>query len=506
MAKNKPEEVYGIDLGTTNSCIALVGDDGLPHVINNADDKYTTPSVVYYDTDQGVVVVGEEAKLQMQGDPERSVAFIKRELGNPNYSRSIDGEEITPLKISAMILKKVVADANAARAEQGKDPITKAVITVPAYFGNTEKELTRRAGELAGLEVLRLIPEPTAAAISYGTTGPDGKIFMVYDLGGGTFDISIMRVKGNDFEELSNDGDHHLGGVDWDIMLLNYALRQHDLGIEYEDIQDSRDVGRMLINAERAKVNLSNNTSVNLNLIYKRKTYITPISRDDFEDLTYDRVDSTIILMKRAIKHSRVPITADDISEIILVGGSSSMPMIRKAVEKAFPKAQIRLDRVKSNKAVAEGAAIYAHRLGVTPPPPPLPSRSYGISCFVDDKEVVSNVLTRKDPIGTESFRMYETLKEGQTSATLAIYENISFDEHTPLLRSTLLASNELTWGVPVPKGTDLKVIMKLSPDGTLRVSGECNGHQATYNVTVTGASENELNEARRDIENKTIL
>lgn len=502
-------EVFGIDLGTTNSCVAIIGDDGLPQVIQNAEGFFTTPSVVYFDPDGGIVFVGDEAKMQMQGDIEHSVAFIKREMGNPNYNREIDGEKITPLKISAMILKKIVADANAFRAEEGKEPINKAVITVPAYFGNTEKELTRQAGILAGLDVLQLIPEPTAAAISYGTTKLQGKTFMVYDLGGGTFDVSIMRVNGDRFEELSNDGDHHLGGVDWDIKLLNYALETNDLGIEYEDIQDSRDVGRMLIRAETAKKNLSKNQKVNLNFTYKGKGIITPVTREDFEDLTIDRVDDTIMLMKKAIKHATVPLKAEDIDEIILVGGSSYMPMVKAAIEKAFPNATIRLDMLKPDRAVAEGAAIYGYKLAngmlTDGDIKRLPARCYGLKCFIGDKEMVSNILTRQDPFGTERVSPFETRDNDQTAATLAIYENTSTEEHAEISRSKLLVSNSLTWGVPVPKGTPITVHMKLSEDGTLRVFGECNGHHATFHITVEGASEKDLREIRDDIERKAL-
>lgn len=501
-------EVYGIDLGTTNSCIAVMGDDGLPHVIQNGEGFYTTPSVVYY-SDDGVVFVGDEAKAQMQGDISRTVAFIKREMGNSNYHRTIDGEQITPLKISAMILKKVVDDANRFREEEGLSPIHKAVITVPAYFGNTEKELTRQAGELAGLEVLQLIPEPTAAAISYGASKLNGKTFMIYDLGGGTFDISIMRADGEKFEELSNDGDHRLGGVDWDITLLNHVLQEQNVGVEYEEIQDSRDVGRMLIRAEQAKKNLSRNEQVRINFTYKGKPVLGTVSREDFEDLMIDRVDETITLMRKAIKNSTVALKATDIQEIVLVGGSSYMPMISKAVQEAFPNAKIRLDALQPDRAVAQGAAIYGYKLAngllkkedVTR----LTSRSYGIKCFINNEEKVSNILQRGAKFGSECSENFETRDGGQTSATISIYENSSHDKHAELSRSVLLTSNALTWGAPVPAGTPIKVIMKISEDGTLRVEGECYGHKATYDVEVEGASASEREQARRDIERKTI-
>jgi molecular chaperone DnaK (HSP70) len=219
------KEVYGIDLGTTNSCIAVIGEDGLPQVIKNLEDAATTPSVIFYD-ETGEPVVGGEAKSMMGSDIKRTVAFIKREMSNKNYELDIDGTTVTPITASALILKKVVDDANEQRSYEGLPPIHKAVITVPAYFGNDERERTKQAAQIAGLEVLGLLNEPTAAALSYGTKGLNNKTFMIYDLGGGTFDVSIMRMENNELETLASDGNHHLGGVDWDIALIDYALQK----------------------------------------------------------------------------------------------------------------------------------------------------------------------------------------------------------------------------------------------------------------------------------------
>ena len=188
------EAVFGIDLGTTNSCVATIGEDGLPQVIKNLDDEFTTPSVVFYD-EGGEYYVGKEAKSGMSVEVDRTVAFIKREMSNKDYKRIIDDKEINPVEVSALILKKVVDDANEQRSYEGLPPVRKAVITVPAYFGNMECELTKQAGQIAGLEVLDLLNEPTAAALSYGTKGLEGKTFLIYDLGGGTFDVSIMKMK-----------------------------------------------------------------------------------------------------------------------------------------------------------------------------------------------------------------------------------------------------------------------------------------------------------------------
>ncbi|MGN1172501.1 MAG: Hsp70 family protein [Muribaculaceae bacterium] len=498
---NDKELIYGIDLGTTNSCIALVGEDGEPHVLENYEGFKTTPSVVYYD-DMGNVLVGDEAKRLMNGDAEHTVAFIKREIGNKNYNREIYGEKISPLVISSMILKKMVADANDMRVSEGLEPIHKAVITVPAYFGSTECEITRQAGEIAGIEVVKLIPEPTAAAISYGTKDLEGKTFMVYDLGGGTFDISIMRVENGQLQELANDGDHHLGGVDWDVALANYAFQLCGIAVNYEEIQDTPEAGRIILNAEQSKRMLSRNSETNMKFNYKHRPYVARITRDAFEDLMSERVDDTIMLMRRAIKNSRTPLTADDIQEIILVGGSSYMPMIKKAVEEAFPKAKIRLDRLKPDLAVAEGAAIYAStgvKVKMVSP------CSYGIGCFVDDREVSSHLINKGDPYGTKKNDEFSTRNDNQTSVLIRVYSDRANEHNVPVSRCAMLASKPLEWGKPVPKNTPVYITFHLTESGILKIYGECGGNHVVFDLDVEGASQAEVEEARKTISNKTI-
>ena len=497
------EPIYGIDLGTTNSCIAVMGEDGEPYVIENFEGYKTTPSVVYYD-DMGNVLVGDEAKRLMGGDSEHTVAFIKREIGNPNYNRVIYGENITPLKISAMILKKVVADANDQRKAEGLEPINKAVITVPAYFGSTECEITRQAGEIAGLEVLKLIPEPTAAAISYGTKSLEGKTFMVYDLGGGTFDISIMRVNNGQLEELANDVDHHLGGVDWDIALADYAFQLCGLDVSFAEIQETIQAGRILLSAEQAKKMLSRSTETNMKFSYNRHPYTAKITRDAFENLMSDSVDQTILLMRRAIKNSKTPLQISDIDEIILVGGSSYMPMIRKAIEVEFPNAKITLDRLKPDQAVAEGAAIYASMPQEKTVQTVSPC-AYGLGCYNQDKKVSSHLINRGDKYGTLNKDMFTTRNDNQTSVNLEIYSDRSYEAEVSVSRCKLLASKPLSWVKPVPKGSRIEVSFHLTSDGILKVYGECGGTKINFDLDVQGASQKEVEDAINDIQNKTI-
>ncbi|MDE7153533.1 MAG: Hsp70 family protein [Muribaculaceae bacterium] len=496
---------YGIDLGTTNSCVAIVGNDGEPHVINNMSGFQTTPSVVYY-SDDGCVLVGDEAKQQMGVDPKRTVECIKREIGNPKYHRKIDDVEISPLAISSMILKKLVADANEVRAEEGGAPIKDVVITVPAYFGSREREITRQAGKLAGLNVLALIPEPTAAAISYGVKDLNGKTFMIYDLGGGTFDISIMRARNGVLEELANDGDHRLGGKDWDICLLDHILTCNDLPtyLEQRDTNNSGELGRMVLSAENFKKRLSNMDEVNARIMYKNRNYMTRVSREDFEEMTEDSVDSTIMLMKRAIRNSRVPLTADDIDEIILVGGSSYMPMIQNAVTKEFPKARIRRDALKPNLAIAEGAAIYAHNPGIIKGT--ISPCSYGLGCVHDGVNMIANIIRRGDTTGTSRSRDFITGQENQRDVLLKIYENRVYDEMAQVRVSHQLTENVLNLGKPVKRGTPVKVNFKLNSNGILEVTGECMGNEITFNVQVEGATDEEVKRAGLELGSREVL
>lgn len=483
------KDVYGIDLGTTNSCIAVIGDDGQPEVIKNLDDQFTTPSVVFHD-ETGEAYVGVEAKSMMGGDIKRTVAFIKREMSNSKYSREIDGEKITPITESALILKKVVDDANEQRSYEGKPAIHKAVITVPAYFGNEERERTRQAAEIAGIEVIGLLNEPTAAALSYGTKGLEGKTFMVYDLGGGTFDVSIMRMKNGKLDTLATNGDHRLGGVDWDIRLIDHALQKKQLGVTYDDIKDDRDVGKLLMNAEICKKLLSRTEKATMKFVYRRKQNFIEISRGVFEELTEDLVDNTIDIVEYAKRMAREPI--DHIDEIILVGGSSYMPMIKKRLLKEYPGCNIRLDNLEPDRAVAKGAAIHAANLSGSAETSvelgeDMASRSYGIYCLSDGEPVIANLVKRTDPMVFSGSSDFSTSAEGQTSVMASVYENLSIDDHCDVNKATLIESKELSWGFEVPKDTPVIAHVNRDKDGLISISVECQGRKVNFVIRPQG-------------------
>lgn len=485
------EEIFGIDLGTTNSCVATIGEDGLPIVVKNLDDEFTTPSVVYYDDETDECYVGKEAKSGMGGAPEQTVAFIKREMSNSAYRREINGKEVSPVEVSALILKKVVDDANEQRSYEGLPPIKKAVVTVPAYFGAMERELTAQAGEIAGIEVLDLLNEPTAAALSYGAKGLEGKTFMIYDLGGGTFDVSIMSMKNGVLTTLSTDGDHKLGGVDWDIALLDYALQACGLDITYDDIKEERDAAKMLLAAEMCKKNLSKSDKATIKLIYKRRPYLKEISRGVFEEITEDLVENTIDMMHHALKIAREQLTPDQIDEIILVGGSSYMPMIKKRIQKEF-NCDLRLDMFEPDRAIAQGAALHAAKLqGDSSVKVELGedmgARSYGTDISTDEGLVIQNIINRTDPLVVEKTFYFTTLSENQVRASISLYENTSTDEFSSVKKSVLIMDKVLEWNEPVQPGTNITMHVTRNKEGIVHVIGECSGVTEEFSIETKG-------------------
>ena len=484
------KDVFGIDLGTTYSCIAEISSlDKLPIVIKNNDDLQTTPSIVYFD-EYGSPIVGGEAKRCMGGDPSRAVAFIKREMSNSNYKRTIGNETISPVKISAMILKKLVDDANLNREYRGLSKITDVVITVPAYFGNNERELTKQAGEVAGLKVLELLNEPTAAALSYGTSHLEGKTFMVYDLGGGTFDVSIMRMRYGVLETLSTDGNHHLGGVDWDTELVNHVLAKCcGTNERYENIKNGRDGGALILAAEQCKKLLSKNMESPMKFRYKGRMYVTAIKRSLFEELTANLLQRTIDVVRHAQSISTDKYAKID--EIILVGGSSYMPMVKEKLSKEFPGVPLRLDQYEPDLAVAKGAAIHAYNLGNPNYNPAggvkigkdLSSRSYGFRCFVNNVEQISNLLLRSHPMVYDGVEYFETRDEDQSRVTAAIYENTENEKYISLEKGKLIFEEDISWGYPVPKGTKVTVHVKRASDGIVHIEAECQSKKLYFDI-----------------------
>ena len=343
-------EFYGIDLGTTYSCIAKINSDDIVEVIP-VKKLHTTPSAVAFDN-SGNLIVGKAAKHNLKNEPKDTVILVKREMSNKNYSRTIQGKTYDPVDISSFILKALVDAANEKRVnEEGKDPISDVVITVPAYFGMLEKERTIAAGKKAGLNVMQLINEPTAAALSYGRKQQSDKTLLVYDLGGGTFDVSIMEFKNGIVNTLATDGDHHLGGADWDRIIVDIALEK--IGFSFDSLNEKDQYG-MILAAEEVKILLSetDSTTMTFNLQGLRNVEIT---RREFESRTEQLMNRTMLLVDSALDLANK--TEEDIDEIILVGGSCYMPMVKPLVDEKFGKSAKLVD---PDYAVAKGAALTA--------------------------------------------------------------------------------------------------------------------------------------------------
>jgi len=355
---SEPQQgIFGIDLGTTYSVVGYIDETGRAEVARNVDDgSATTPSVVYFENESNVVV-GRTAKSAAGESPDRVVSLIKREMGDREYRRTFFGKEYTPPSISAIILEALARQAGEATGRK----VTDAVITVPAYFGLLEKDATRKAGEIAGLNVIGIVPEPVAAALHYGVTGSaDGTCFLVYDLGGGTFDISLIRMTESSIEVLVVGGDHRLGGADWDAKLLDYLVEQ---AIEQCGDDSLRDDEPMLqdlrITAEEMKRALSTTETKAHIVRYTGTPAKITVTREQLEQITEDLLDETIRITKRTLANAeeKYPGITQQISEVLLVGGSSKMPAVGAALHKEFgwnPKL------ADPDLAVAKGAALYA--------------------------------------------------------------------------------------------------------------------------------------------------
>lgn len=506
---------YGIDLGTTYSCIAILGHNGEPHVFQNPYGLYTTPSVVYFGDgplDSGEIMVGTDAKNQMVLYPERTVAFIKRQMSNPSYRHQINPHvNISPAMVSALILRKLVCDANEARRAEGLQPIEKAVISVPAYFGHNERALTKQAGHIAGLRVIDIINEPTAAALSYGINYPSGSNIMVYDLGGGTFDVSIMRINGKQMDTISTDGNQRLGGKDWDEALLNFAFRRAGLDITVDDIADTPDYPAMMNAAENCKKLLSRSPQSTIRFTYRGRIYTESITRTAFEEITADLLDETVNIIRHAFTIATQPITPDDISEIILVGGSSYMPMVKRRLQQEF-KCNIRLDAVKADLAVAQGAAIRAAQYdgfetGATIGTD-LSSHSYGMRSYVHgtNEEKIFNLIKRNDPLIFENTRTFCTRADNQESANISIYETDAIDDRVDVDNGRLLEEKDINWGHPVPKETDITLHVIRAKDGIVHIEAECQDQRIRFDITPRGLIGNSEVDNLRDIISQLML
>ena len=474
-------KIIGIDLGTTNSCVAVM-EGGEPTVIPNAEGARTTPSVVAF-TKDGERLVGQIAKRQAVTNPDRTVISIKREMGTA-HKVTIDGKSYTPQEISAMILQKLKSDAEAYLGET----VTQAVITVPAYFSDSQRQATKDAGRIAGLEVLRIINEPTAASLAYGLDKEGSQKILVYDLGGGTFDVSILEIGDGVFEVLATNGDTHLGGDDFDERLINYIADEFkkENGIDLR--QDRMAYQRLKEAAEKAKIELSGVMSANINLPFITADATGPkhldmtLTRAKFNELTADLVEKTITPMQNALRDAGL--TAAQVDKVILVGGSTRIPAVQEAVKKVTGKEPFK--GINPDECVAIGAAIQAGVLGgevkdvllldVTP-------LSLGLET---EGHIFTRLIDRNTTIPTEKSQVFSTAADGQTTVEIHVLQGerpMAYDNKT-------LGRFQLT-GIPAaPRGVpQIEVTFRIDKNGIVSVSAKDKGTGNEQNITITSSS-----------------
>ena len=486
-------KTVGIDLGTTNSVVSVL-EAGESTVIANAEGARTTPSIVAF-TKSGERLVGAPAKRQGVLNPDRTYTSIKRHMGT-DYRTEIDGVSYTPEQISAMVLQKLKSDAEAYLGES----VTKAVIAVPAYFNDAQRTATKNAGEIAGLEVLRIINEPTAAALAYGMDKKTNETILVYDLGGGTFDVSILEVGDGVFEVKSTSGDTNLGGDDFDQAVLNYLADefQKDSGINLR--KDKQAMQRLREASEKAKIELSSSLTTNVNLPFITADADGPkhldvnLSRAKFDDLTSALVVKTKVAVNQALKDAKL--NASEIDEIILVGGSTRIPAVQELVKSLTGKEPNR--SVNPDEVVAIGAAVQGGILGgevkdvvlldVTP-------LSLGIETMGG---VMTKLIERNTTIPTRKEETFSTAADGQTT----VYVKVCQGEREIASHNKQLGDFELSGLPPAPRGVPkIKVTFDIDANGILSVSAKDEGTGKEQKITVTGSSNLDKSDVERMVQ-----
>ena len=490
-------KIIGIDLGTTNSCVAVM-EGGEPVVITNSEGARTTPSVVSFQAN-GERLVGQVAKRQAITNPDKTIMSIKRHMGT-DYKVNIDGKDYTPQEISAMILQKLKADAEAYLGEK----VTEAVITVPAYFNDAERQATKDAGRIAGLDVKRIINEPTAASLAYGLDKMDSahKI-LVYDLGGGTFDVSILDLGDGVFEVVSTNGDARLGGDDFDQRIIDYIAEDFKAQNGIDLRQDKMALQRLKEAAEKAKIELSSSTQTLINLPFITADATGPkhidmtLTRAKFNELTHDLVERTINIMKEALKSGNVSL--NDIDKVILVGGSTRIPAVQEAVKNFTGKEPSK--GVNPDECVAMGAAIQAGvltgdvkdvlLLDVTP-------LTLGIETLGG---VATPLIERNTTIPAKKSQIFSTAADNQTSVEIHVVQG----ERQMAADNKTLGRFTLSGIAPAPRGIpQIEVAFDIDANGIVKVSAtdKATGKEANITITAsTNLSDAEIDKAVKEAE-----
>lgn len=489
-------KIIGIDLGTTNSCVAVM-EGGKPVVIANAEGSRTTPSVVAF-TKTGERLIGEPAKRQAVTNPDRTISSIKRHMGT-DYRVKIDDKRYSPQEISAMILQKLKADAEAYLGEK----VTEAVITVPAYFNDAQRQATKDAGKIAGLDVKRIINEPTAAALAYGLDNEKEQKIMVYDLGGGTFDVSIIEIGDGVIEVLATSGDNHLGGDDFDERIVRYLIDEFKKAEGVDLSLDKMAMQRLREAAEKAKKELSTSTTTNINLPFITATADGPkhldmnLTRAKFDELTHDLVERTVVPVQNALRDAGL--TPSDIKKVLLVGGSTRIPAVQEKVRQLTGQEPSK--SLNPDECVALGASIQAGKLAgdagagdillldVTP-----------LSLSIETLGgIATKLIERNTTIPTRKSQIFSTAADNQTAVDIHVVQG----ERQFAKDNKTLGRFRLDGIPPAPRGVpQIEVTFDIDANGIVNVSAKDLGTGREQHITITASSnmsDDEIQKAIRE-------